>query len=95
MSRRWNYKDGPLADSNEEFDEIWRKISQLSVVSTRTISATIDAAETEIRHGLGKKPTSVVAIPRADARVWQTRNATETTIYLAANTPVECDIRVE
>lgn len=85
----------PFKTQDEELDEIWRRIDSISASQPRTIQAKVFDTETEVRHNMGKKPTSVLAIPRADARVWQTRNASETTIFLAADTPVECDIRVE
>lgn len=89
------YKDTPLSDTNEEFNEIWQRLDALGVTRRLTINATVGITETEIRHQLGKKPTSVVPVPRADARVWQTRNATATSLYLAASASVKCDITIE
>lgn len=95
MSRRYYYpKGGPLDGVNTEMDDLWRRIESLAGARTNAVEASVGTTETAVRHGLGRVPESIHPVPRADARVWQTRKATDTTVYLAASVAVTVDLYV-
>jgi hypothetical protein len=95
MSRRYFYpKDSPLSGGNEELDDLWRRMDVQESRRTKAIEVQVGTGETEVRHGLGRVPEDVHPVPRADARVWQPRRATETSVFLAASAAVTVDLYV-
>lgn len=61
----------------------------------KTLTATIEATQTTVAHGLGYTPTSVSIVPGADARVWQSAAADATNVYLTASVSASCMINVQ
>ena len=86
MSRRFHYKDSPLSELNEEMDALWRHMDAFKEEArTKEFSYTVGTGETEIRHGLGRVPKHVYPTAQSAGYVWETRNATETSVFLAAS----------
>jgi len=91
MSRRYHY-EGVHAPLNAEMADLWRAVDALVARSSIQIFAVVNVGETEVRHTLGRVPQHISVIPRLDARVWQTRPATETSVYLRANVSALTDV---
>jgi len=64
----------------------------LIAVGTELAGVTINAAETQVAHGLRSRPRTCRVLPYADARVWRTRAPDDTFVYLQASTQVQADV---
>jgi hypothetical protein len=58
------------------------------------LAVTVGTAQTSIPHGLPRIPTSCLALPRADARLWQPVLPDGTNVYLRASASVVVDVWV-
>jgi len=95
VSRRFHYKGGPLEEANEELDSLWRRVDEIAARKLSRVQAQVGMTETEVRHGLGRTPKDVRVLPRSDARIWQTRNPSDTSVFLAASVVCMVDVTVE
>lgn len=63
-------------------------------IRRKVITAVVGTSQTDIAHGLPEIPSYVGWFPRADARVWRSKDPDTKRIYLTASASVTCDIEV-
>jgi hypothetical protein len=83
-----------LAQLNDDLDDLERRVMRL--VRKKTVVTTkIRAGGTEVKHRLGRVPSSYRVMLKGDARVWEYKSRTAEFLYLKSSTDVDAEVEVE
>jgi hypothetical protein len=99
MGRRQRYLDVKdeafLGTLNDDLDDLDRRLLIVERTTKKLDGVRVETTETELRHGLGRTPEDIHPVPRSDARVFQTKQATDKAVFLAANVACVVDVYVK
>lgn len=92
---RLTFPNRPTKDVGDVQRDIVLLVEQLNRASGVVLhDQVIAVTETPIAHGLKAKPGFVRVLPKADARVWESKAPDAMRIYLKASASVTCDVEV-